>query len=445
MATVTLHTPTLVSTKSTELTGSVLFEAVLVIRTGQPFPALGANAKSSGPNARPRPDGRPWDAKGGTARQLVNGLICNSHLQIGHTQGALPLDALLDLLACPMTGEIGLGFDGDWGGEGIVTTPSGRAYPVLEGIPRMLPPELLGPFLGTVSPGFVSRWPAVEASLDATRAAEPEVLETLVAYSFHHMKLGDIEPEVEEWKASWDRFQPGAPPSSFAGQVVLEVGCGEGRHTWLVGDHAKLTVGMDLSRGVEVARRRDKRPTSFYVQGDLRRPPFRPGAFDAMYSNGVLHHTPDPGASFAAVARLVRPGGRILLWLYGLEGMRWTYRLSHLTWLRPISNRMPKPGKLAITAWLTACIEAGLWTPARILRRAGLEDLARRIPYNDAASKEWRHKFRRIFDRINPPITHYLSRSELEQWFAGYDNVEIRDAYGQGWCVNARAPATQKS
>jgi SAM-dependent methyltransferase len=42
----------------------------------------------------------------------------------------------------------------------------------------------------------------------------------------------------------------------------------------------------------------------------------RPGAFDVVYSSGVLHHTPDPRASFAGLVRLVRPGGAIVLGLY---------------------------------------------------------------------------------------------------------------------------------
>ena len=52
------------------------------------------------------------------------------------------------------------------------------------------------------------------------------------------------------------------------------------------------------------------------METDLRAPGLRRGAFDVVYSSGVLHHTPDPRASFAAVARLVRPGGMVVLGLY---------------------------------------------------------------------------------------------------------------------------------
>ena len=45
-----------------------------------------------------------------------------------------------------------------------------------------------------------------------------------------------------------------------------------------------------------------------FVETDLRRPGLRAGAFDVVYSSGVLHHTPDPRASFARLAALARPG-----------------------------------------------------------------------------------------------------------------------------------------
>jgi SAM-dependent methyltransferase len=42
----------------------------------------------------------------------------------------------------------------------------------------------------------------------------------------------------------------------------------------------------------------------------------QPGSFDVVYSSGVLHHTPDPRASFARLVRLARPGGAVVLGVY---------------------------------------------------------------------------------------------------------------------------------
>ncbi len=350
------------------------------------------------------------------------------------------MDALLSLLACPVTGETGLTFEGDPSGEGLIRSPGGRAWPVIGGVPRMLPPDLLAPFLRAHFPDFATRHPDVARWLTDAPEAEPAVLETLLDYSFQHVDLADSAPLVDDWRATWDRFQPGLPPEAFAGEVVLEVGCGEGRHAWLVSQHARTLVGLDLSRGVEVARRRDPRPNAFYVQGDLRRPPFRPGAFDAFYSNGVLHHTPDPRGSFDSAARLVRAGGRAALWVYGLDEMRWSYRLSHLTFLRPLTNRLPRPAQMALASGLTAAVEVGLWAPARALERVGLSTLAARVPYHDAAHRDWTYKQRRMFDRLNPPITHYLTREALLEWLRGWAGVQVINADGQGWSARGVKP-----
>ena len=55
------------------------------------------------------------------------------------------------------------------------------------------------------------------------------------------------------------------------------------------------------------------------VRGDLLRLPFAAASFDLIYSLGVLDHTPDPRAAFLALARLLKPGGRIVVWVYPRE------------------------------------------------------------------------------------------------------------------------------
>jgi SAM-dependent methyltransferase len=83
---------------------------------------------------------------------------------------------------------------------------------------------------------------------------------------------------------------------------------------------ARLIVGVDLSLAVVAAREltADLSGVSI-VRGDLLRLPFAPGTFDLIYSLGVIDHTPDPRAAFLALARLLRPGGRIAIWVYPRE------------------------------------------------------------------------------------------------------------------------------
>jgi len=68
----------------------------------------------------------------------------------------------------------------------------------------------------------------------------------------------------------------------------------------------------------------------------------RRGAFDVVICSGVLHHTPDPRASFASVARLARPGGVLVVGLYNayarlpLRLRRAIFRLTGVVALDPV-------------------------------------------------------------------------------------------------------------
>ena len=104
------------------------------------------------------------------------------------------------------------------------------------------------------------------------------------------------------------------------GARILEMGCGTGQMSLFLAGADRLVIGADLTRAslelAEAARRRYQIDGVLFVETDLRRPGLRARAFDVVISNGVLHHTPDPRASFAALARLVRPGGIVVVGLY---------------------------------------------------------------------------------------------------------------------------------
>jgi SAM-dependent methyltransferase len=144
---------------------------------------------------------------------------------------------------------------------------------------------------------------------------------------------------------------------------VLDLGCGTGQMTIFLANGSRQVVGADLTRAslalaTDAARRFGVKGTLF-VETDLRRPCFAEGRFDVVLSLGVLHHTPDPRAAFAAVARLVRPGGVVVVGLYNTFA-RLPHRLRRLVaratgmrvvpWDPVLSEREAEPGRRA--AWL---------------------------------------------------------------------------------------------
>lgn len=119
--------------------------------------------------------------------------------------------------------------------------------------------------------------------------------------------------ERSEFARLLDRAVPGDAK-------VLELGCGTGQMSLFLATAQRTVIGADLTRaslelGAAAARRFGVERVRF-VETDLRNPGLRRGAFDVVYSSGVLHHTPDPRRAFAAMAQLVKPGGIVIVGLY---------------------------------------------------------------------------------------------------------------------------------
>ena len=108
------------------------------------------------------------------------------------------------------------------------------------------------------------------------------------------------------------------------GTRVLEAGCGTGQMSNFLSVANRTVVGADLClnslRLGQEFKTRNRLATVHFVQMNLFRPAFRPGSFDLVLSNGVLHHTADPALAFRTLSRLVRPGGYILVGLYHRYG-----------------------------------------------------------------------------------------------------------------------------
>jgi len=145
--------------------------------------------------------------------------------------------------------------------------------------------------------------------------------------------------------------------------IVLELGCGTGQLSLFLARGDRTVVGADLARpSLELARDAGNRyglDRVHFLETDLRVPGLRREAFDVVICTGVLHHTPDPRASFASMARLARPGGVLVVGLYNtyarlplrlrravarLTGCRW------IPWDPVLSDRRSQPARRE--AWL---------------------------------------------------------------------------------------------
>ena len=132
------------------------------------------------------------------------------------------------------------------------------------------------------------------------------------------------------------RRRTGFEPQDLKGKLVLDVGCGMGRFTEVATRWGAHVVGIDLSLAAEVADENLRDRQAVFFQADVFKLPFAPESFDYIYSLGVLHHTPDCKAAFQVLPRLLKPGGRIAIWLYSKYN-NW-YKMSDV--YRKVTRRM---------------------------------------------------------------------------------------------------------
>lgn len=152
-----------------------------------------------------------------------------------------------------------------------------------------------------------------------------------------HRRLEDVRGEraadaaayFEQVAPQWDRIrslyvsesaveaaiEKAAGPGPF--ERVVDLGTGSGRMLTLIGKRAKMAVGLDLSQNMlNIARANVSRAGLDKVElrhGDIFATRLPAASADLVLVHQVLHYLADPAAAVAEAARLVMPGGRLLI------------------------------------------------------------------------------------------------------------------------------------
>jgi len=99
--------------------------------------------------------------------------------------------------------------------------------------------------------------------------------------------------------------------------VVADLGAGEGLLSELLARRCKKVIAVDNSEkivafGAAKAKKNHLKNLEFR-QGDLQNPPIEANSVDLVILSQALHHAADPAAALVSAAKLLRPGGQILL------------------------------------------------------------------------------------------------------------------------------------
>jgi SAM-dependent methyltransferase len=304
-------------------------------------------------------------------------------------------------------------------------------------IPRLLRPDLLA-HMRSRHAEFFARHPEFLSHAEQNGAGDP-FADTIESFNRTHVDLPPPGLEfIDQWKEQFNRYVGRAlTPAFLRGKLVLDIGCGFGRHLYLASQAGAEVVGVDLSGGVDVARHHNAdHPRCHIVQANVYDRPLRDDRFDVVWSFGVLHHMPDPRAGFDAIVPFARhDGGLVTIWVYGYRGMSFSYRLSHMRMLHRMTRALSHRARVRISMVVAALLSGLYWEPLRLARRLGLQNTVERLPLSVYADHGWIERVSGVSDRLTTPITHFHDRDELFEWFrsAGLSDIVVEDTERRGW------------
>jgi len=159
------------------------------------------------------------------------------------------------------------------------------------------------------------------------------------------------EPHTREWfeEVEAHRYREYAPwmPSLMefdrhAGDEVLEIGAGIGTDLSQFARHGARVTDVDLSAGHLALAEENfahRKLAGRFVHHDAEALPFDDRSFDLVYSNGVLHHTPDTRRVVEEIYRVLKPGGRAIVMVYAERSLHYW---RELVWRLGLEREMLK-------------------------------------------------------------------------------------------------------
>lgn len=310
-------------------------------------------------------------------------------------------------------------------------------FPIIMGVPRILPKHLLAESLATYHTDFQKRYHKEFPIITEIKiSTDKKKIKTLHSFSYQWTTFID---NFDYFKSIFLSFVHSfLAPKDFDGKLVLEVGCGSGRPASVAASFGAEVIAMDLSEAVQTAQSISKHyPLLHVVQADANALPFKP-YFDFVYSVGVIQHLPDPTAALRSISKVIPNGHPLIIWVYGIR--EWWYLPVDI--LRKVTVKFPFRLLHIFSLFLAILSEIFILTPYRIILNISiLKKFAERIPGRIYAKFPFRENIVGWFDRLSAPVTHYFSKKDVEDMLrsAGFQHIEVipRPNASASWIARA--------
>ena len=328
-------------------------------------------------------------------------------------------EKLLEYIACPKCSrEFKVGAEAREGSEIIEgrleCTGCSQVYQIRRGVPRF-----------------------------ATADLDEKVRSTVESFGFEWNYFSDKLCELKEDREFLSLIPP-VNTSFFAGKVILDVGCGMGRLSYLSACYgAREVIGVDLSDSVDAAFLYTRNSDNVHIiQCDLHHIPMRKKV-DFAFCLGVLHHIPSGIEGLKAICSHVkREGGTVAFWVYGKEGNRIMRALQ--VPLRILTTRLSRKANIALSRVITYTVSGvyrGVYAPfhdsvlGRLLFYENYFRYFHTLSFHDRQST--------VFDFLSTQIVRYYSYKDILEWIrdTGLNKVKIHHRNRNSWGVVASYPS----
>lgn len=244
-------------------------------------------------------------------------------------------------------------------------------------------------------------------------------------FGYEWSKYCKILPIYQEQFDLWT--SPLIKKSDWKDKFFLDVGCGIGRNSfWPLTYGASEAFCIDVdNRTLECAKANLKKFSNVSVINRSAYQINENNKFDIAFSIGVIHHLEDPKLAISNMVKAVKPGGKVLIWVYGYENNEWV--VKYFNPLRKfLFSRLP----ISIVHFLSIFPTFLLYIFVRVTKgKTEYMNLIRKFSFSHLRSI--------VFDQMLPKIANYYKEDEAKDLMesAGLINIKTNWVNEMSWSV----------